>query len=83
MKYNSNFIYGNVPEEIKTGTKNNMESRQMSFYSAFKAAVDDYTPERESELFKAWYYNDFRRFIPAAYDHIFLDFNKFPLKYTV
>ena len=35
-----------------------------------------------TELYKAWYYDDFRKFIPSAYNPEYLDFSKYPLKYA-
>lgn len=38
--------------------------------------------KKGSRLWKAWYYNDFREYIPQVYDAKYLDLDKYPLAYN-
>lgn len=50
---------------------------------AFEEAVKNYPKlKKGSELWKAWYYCDFRKYIPSAYIPESLDFRKYPLRYS-
>ena len=80
MIYNDDLIYGNVPKSIRKRTQENMEVNCLSLIDAFEEAVRALAKEG-TELWKAWYYDDFRRFIPIEYRHEYLDFNKYPLRY--
>lgn len=70
-----------VPENIMKRTKENMEVYNMDLYDSFQEAVKALT-EEGTELWKALYYDDFRKYIPCAYDQKYLDFKKYPLKYA-
>ena len=52
----------------------------MGLGDAFKEACRKYA-EKGTELYKAWYYNDFREYIPSAYIGKYLDFESYPLPY--
>jgi hypothetical protein len=78
--YNEEFIYGNVPQKIRKRTKENMEVYFLTLYDAFQEACREFAKEG-TELWKAFYYDDFRKFIPSVYEHQYLDFNLYPLKY--
>lgn len=78
--YNDDLIYGKVSKAIRKRTKENMEKYNMDLADSFEEAVRELAP-KDSELYKAWYYGDFRKFIPIAYTHKYLDFNEYPLKY--
>lgn len=71
---------GRVPKKIQDRTIENMDVYHMGLADAFKEACRDLAP-KGSELWKAWYYDDFRKFIPSAYLEEYLDFKKYPKKY--
>lgn len=59
-----------------------MEKYNMDLYDAFKEAVRSYSrPSVKMQL--AYYYEDFREYIPSAYLPEFLDFKEHPLKYVL
>lgn len=70
-----------VPENIMKRTKENMEVYNMDLYDSFQEAVKALI-EEGTELWKALYYDDFRKYIPCAYYQKYLDFKKYPLKYA-
>lgn len=78
MKYNENMICGKVPKRIRERTRENMEAHFMGLYDAFDEACRKYA--KTAELRAAWYFSDYRKFIPTAYDPEFLDFSKYPTK---
>jgi len=57
-----------------------MEKYNMCLSDSFEEAVKNLA-EKGTELWKAWYYSDFRKFIPSAYEPKYLDLKKYPLKY--
>lgn len=69
-----------VPKNIKERTIENMEVYNMSIGDSFEEAVREFSV-KGTELWKAWYYSDFRKFIPQIYNEEYLDFKKHPLKY--
>lgn len=69
-----------VSKRIRQETKKIMEEYHVSLCDAFEWAARDLS-KKGSELWKAWYYGDFRKFCPAMYDKEYLDFKKYPLKY--
>lgn len=81
MFYDENLIIGRVPKKIKERTKENMGKYYLGLYDAFQEAVRTYA-KKGTELWKAWYYDDFRKYIPSAYLSEYLDFSKYPLKYA-
>lgn len=52
----------------------------MSLTVYFEWAVRDLA-KKGSDLWKAWYYSDFREYCPAMYVQEYLDFEKYPRKY--
>lgn len=82
MFYDDDKIIGKVPKTIRKRTKENMEKYFMSLHDAFDEACRELTKPGQ-ELYKAWYYSDFRRFIPSAYSVEYMDFNKYPLRYSM
>lgn len=52
----------------------------MGLYDSFKEAVRELS-KPGTKLWKAWYYDDFREYIPCVYNQKYLDFEKYPLKY--
>ena len=58
-----------------------MEVYGMCLSDSFQEAARTYAKEG-TELWKAWYYDDFRKYIPSVYCSEYLDFTKYPLKYA-
>ena len=52
----------------------------LSLSDAFDFAARQYA-KPGTELYKAWYTQDYRKFIPSEYIPRFLDFKKYPLNY--
>ena len=77
-------LYGrikkSVPEVVKQITVECMERYSMGLYDSFKLAAREWADKR-TKLYKAWYVDDFREYIPSAYIPEYLDFNKYPLAY--
>ena len=69
-----------VPKKILDRTRENMEVYNMGLYDSFKEAVREFS-KPGTKLWKAWYYDDFREYIPCVYNQKYLDFEKYPLKY--
>lgn len=69
-----------VPKAIRERTKENMEVYFLSLADAFEEAVRTLSP-KGSRLWRAWYHNDFREYIPCAYESQYLNFKAYPLKY--
>lgn len=80
MFYDDDLIIKRVSKKIRQRTKENMEVFHMGLYDAFDEAARTYA-KKGAELWKAWYYSDFRKYIPSAYIEEYLDFNKYPIKY--
>lgn len=70
-----------VPKNIAARTKENIELYNMALDEAFEEAARALA-KPGTELYSAWYNNDFRAFIPQAYEPKYLDFTKYPLTYT-
>ena len=81
MFYDDDLIIGRVPKKVKERTKENMEVYNMTLYDAFQEATREFA-KTGTELWKAWYYDDFRKSIPCVYNSEYLDFSKYPLKYA-
>lgn len=81
MFYDDDLIIGRVSKKVKERTKENMEVYNMTLYDAFQEATREFV-KTGTELWKAWYYDDFRKFIPSVYNSEYLDFSKYPLKYA-
>lgn len=71
-----------VPKKILERVKENMEVYNMILNDAFEEAVRELA-KKGTELWKAWYYDDFRKYIPCVYQKKYLDFKKYPLKYSM
>ena len=82
MYFDGEDIVRKVPKKIVNRTKENMEEYGMDLGDAFEEAVKTFA-KKGTELWKAWYYDDFRKFIPCAYSKEFLDFEKYPLRYQM
>ena len=70
-----------VPKNIAKRTEENLTKYHMNLADSFEEAVRTLA-KKGTELWKAWYYDDFRAFIPSEYRPEFLDFEKYPLKYA-
>ena len=79
--YNDNLIVKRVPKAVRERTKENMDRYHMSLHDAFDEAVRFVSPTKSTELLNAWYFSDYRAFIPDAYDSKYLNFKLFPLRY--
>lgn len=82
MLYSENLFAKKVNKKIKDRTKENMEVYNMTLHDAFEEAVRTYA-KKGAELWMAWYYSDFRKYIPSVYEEKYLDFKEYPLKYKV
>ena len=83
MFYSESFIVRRVPKWIRERTRENIEEYGMCLSDAFEEAVKNYPKlKKGSELWRAWYYCDFRKYIPSAYIPESLDFSKYPLRYS-
>lgn len=80
MRYSEDLIVKRVPRKIRERTKENMDVYSLGLYDAFKEAVRTFA-KKGTKLYKAWYYDDFREYIPSACNEEYLDFEKYPLKY--
>lgn len=69
-----------VPKPIRERTIENIEVYNLSLIDAFEEAVREFAKEG-TELWQAWYYCDFRAFLPQIYEEKYLDLKKYPLKY--
>lgn len=70
-----------IPKEILHRVKENMETYNLDLSDALEDAARELAV-KDSLLWRAWYYNDYREFIPCAYIEKFLDFEKYPLAYA-
>lgn len=78
--YIDSLIVRRVPKWIRERTCENMEVYNMCLSDSFEEAVKSYPSlKKGSELWKAWYYNDFRLYIPSAYLPTAFDFSARPL----
>ena len=67
-----------IPKQLLAMVRTRYEKYGMGLADSFHSAVRDYT-RRSKELQKAFYYEDYRAFIPSEYLPEYLDFNKHPL----
>lgn len=70
-----------VPRAIVERTEENYYTYNMSLLDAFEEAVKELA-KKGAKLWKAWYYDDFREYLPSEYREEYLDFKKYPLKYA-
>lgn len=82
VNFNNDMIVRRVPKVVREATRVYMDEYDMSLADAFGEAVRE-NVHKPTELFWAWYYGDFRKFIPSAYVEEYLDFNRFPLRYNM
>lgn len=83
MKYERGMIKrGSVPQKIRRLTKKYMEKYNLDLHDGFNLACREHA-EKGTELYAAWHTSDYRNFIPSAYIPESLDFEKYPLRYTL
>lgn len=78
--YSEDLIKGNVPKSMKNRVRENMNRYHLSLADAFEEAARVFA-RPGTELWNAWYFSDYRAYIPSAYLPEYLDFEKHPLKY--
>ena len=78
--FNESDIKRKVPKKVIERVRESMETYNMSLGDAFKEAACKFS-KPGTRLFAAWYYDDFREYIPSEYQEKYLDFEKYPLKY--
>lgn len=66
-----------VPKSVLKRTRENMEVYNLDLADAFQEVARELAKEG-TKLWKAWYYNDFREYIPCIYDQKYLNFSKYP-----
>lgn len=81
MRYNDNMVVGRVPRVVRERTRKYMDEYNMDLYDAFNEAVRNTVKNRNTRLWKAWYKQDLRKYIPDAYNAEYLDFKKYPIEY--
>lgn len=59
-------IIKKVPKRIIIRTRSNMNKYCMDFHDAFQEAVRTYA-KPDTDLWRAFYFNDFREYIPTVY----------------
>lgn len=69
-----------VSDIVKQLTAEGMERYGLGLYDAFKSAAA-VGAEKGTKLYKAWYVNDLREYIPSVVFPEYLDFEKYPLAY--
>ena len=75
-------IVERVPKWVRNRTRENMDKHFMGLYDAFQEAVRAYS-RPSVKLSLAFYYDDFREYIPSEYLPEYLDFKEHPLKYVI
>lgn len=78
--YTEDLIVKRVSKKVRKRTRENMDVYCMGLSDAFEEAAKTYA-KPGTELYKAWYHSDFRKYIPSAYRAEYLDFSKYPLAY--
>ena len=69
-----------VSDLVKQLTAEGMERYGLGLYDAFKSAAA-IGANKGTKLYKAWYANDLREYIPSVVFPEYLDFEKYPLAY--
>ena len=78
--FDENDFVKQVPKKILERTRKNMEVYHMDLADSFQEATRELA-KKGTTLWKAWYYDDFREYVPCIYEPKYLDFSKYPLKY--
>lgn len=69
-----------VSDLVKQLTAEGIERYGMGLYDAFKSAAAN-AADKGTKLYKAWYANDLREYIPSTVFPEYLNFEKYPLAY--
>ena len=80
MYFTDDMIVGLVSRAVREYTREGMDKYNLNLADSFEDAARKYA-RPGMELYDAWFYNDFRKYIPSAYEEKYLDFEKYPLKY--
>ena len=78
--FNPDWIVKPIPKKVMNRTQENFEKFGMSLGDSLKEAARTYSG-KTTELYRAFYADDFRAFIPSEYLEKYLDFSLYPLKY--
>lgn len=78
--FDENDFIKKLPRSVLKRTKENMEIYNMDLTDSIQEAARTLA-KPGTELRKAWYYDDYRAFVPCIYESKYLDFSKYPLKY--
>lgn len=74
-----------IPDDLKKRIEENVTIYLLGEGDAVKEAFGHFCRngafDPNSKLYKAWYYSDFREFVPEIYISKYLDFEKYPLAY--
>lgn len=81
FEYRSSMFSARTPKKVIARTLENMDAYGMSLNDAFEEAARALS-KKNSELWAAWYFCDYRRFIPSTYLEEKLNFKKYPLRYV-
>lgn len=80
MYFTDDMIVEVVSPAVREYTREGMDVYNLNLADSFEDAARTYA-KPGTELYDAWFYNDFRKYIPSAYEEKYLDFEKYPLKY--
>lgn len=69
-----------TPKNVALRTLENMETYGMNLSDAFEEAARTLS-KPNTELWAAWYFCDYRKYIPSAYTNEALNLKKNPMKY--
>ena len=78
--FDENDFIKRVPKKILERTRENMEVYHMDLADSFQEATRELA-KKGTTLWKAWYYDDFREYVPCIYCPEYLDLSRYPLKY--
>lgn len=78
--FDKNDFVKRITKKILERTRENMEVYHMNLADSFQEATRELA-KKGTTLWKAWYYDDFREYVPCIYELKYLDFSKYPLKY--
>lgn len=79
--FDENDFIKRVPKKILERTRENMEVYHMDLADSFQEATRELA-KKGTTLWKAWYYDDFREYVPCIYRPEYLDLSKYPLNWN-
>ncbi len=71
---------GFIPQNIQDRINENLEEYNLCKADAVEEAFRELAP-KHTNLWRAWYNTDYRRYFPDIYEDKYLDYDKYPLKY--